>query len=292
MAKALEIEKLKLQIARLRRQQFGRSSEKIAREIEQLELRLEELEAEERRRTRGAGRIRLRRCRADHRRQQERRSPARRPLPEHLPRREVVHEPSCTCPTCGGEMRKVGEDVTEILDYIPGRFEVIRHVRPAFSCRQLREHGASADAVAADRARPAGRRTPGPCPGRQVLRSPAALSPVRHLCPRRRRSRPRHAGRLGRQDGSAGLAPWSRPSRSTSWRPRSCMPTTRRCRFWRRAPARPRPDGYGSICATSGPMAGRRRRRSSTATRPIARASIRARIWPDSAVNRPTGPLA
>jgi transposase len=46
LAKALEIEKLKLQIARLRRQQFGRSSEKIARTIEQLELMLEELEAQ------------------------------------------------------------------------------------------------------------------------------------------------------------------------------------------------------------------------------------------------------
>src|SRR6516164_4023957 len=46
IAKALEIEKLKLQLARLRRMQFGRSSEKIVRTIEQLELRLEELEAE------------------------------------------------------------------------------------------------------------------------------------------------------------------------------------------------------------------------------------------------------
>src|SRR3974377_1075332 len=46
IAKALEIEKLKLQLARLRRMQFGRSSEKIVRAIEQLELRLEELEAE------------------------------------------------------------------------------------------------------------------------------------------------------------------------------------------------------------------------------------------------------
>ena len=47
MAKALEIEKLKIQIARLRRQQYGRSSEKMARELEQFELRLEELETEE-----------------------------------------------------------------------------------------------------------------------------------------------------------------------------------------------------------------------------------------------------
>jgi hypothetical protein len=42
----------------------------------------------------------------------------RRKLPAHLPSRDVVHEPSCACPACGGEMRKVGEDVTEILDCI------------------------------------------------------------------------------------------------------------------------------------------------------------------------------
>ena len=127
LAKTLEIEKLKLQIARLRRAQFGRSSEKIAREIEQLELTLEDLEAEA--------------PAAPAPDVEQSSSPAktkktgRKPLPEHLPRHEVVHEPSCTCPQCGGEMRKVGEDVTEILDYIPGHFEVIRHVRPAFSCR-------------------------------------------------------------------------------------------------------------------------------------------------------------
>jgi len=61
---------------------------------------------------------------------------ARRALPAHLPARDVVHAPSCACPVCGREMRKVSEDVTEILDYIPGHFEVVRHVRPAFSCRR------------------------------------------------------------------------------------------------------------------------------------------------------------
>jgi transposase len=131
VAKVLEIEKLKIQLARLRRQQFGHSSEKIDRAIEQLELVLEELEAgpladmaepisledsaEGATESKGKG--------------------GRRPLPEHLPRSEIVHAPSCVCPACGGAMRKVGEDVTEILDYIPGRFEVIRHVRPSFSCR-------------------------------------------------------------------------------------------------------------------------------------------------------------
>jgi transposase len=53
-----------------------------------------------------------------------------------LPRREERHEPAtCACPRCGSErLRKVGEDVTEVLEYVPGRFEVVRHVRPAYSC--------------------------------------------------------------------------------------------------------------------------------------------------------------
>jgi transposase len=132
IAKALEIEKLELQIARLRRAQFGRSSEKIERTIKQLELRLEELEAEI------AAPAAAAEAPAPEQSSSSTKSKrsGRKPLPEHLPRREVVHEPSCTCPSCGGEMRKVGEDVSEVLDYIPGRFEVIRHIRPAFSCRR------------------------------------------------------------------------------------------------------------------------------------------------------------
>ncbi|HYI69304.1 MAG TPA: IS66 family transposase [Skermanella sp.] len=127
MARSLEVEKLRIQLARLRRMQFGRSSEKIAREIEQLELALEDLEA-----TAGASQppgtsppaAPERRARS-----------GRRPLPEHLPRQDVVHKPADACPSCGGAMRHVGEDITEILDYIPGHFNVIRHVRPAVSCR-------------------------------------------------------------------------------------------------------------------------------------------------------------
>jgi len=137
LAKALEIEKLKLQIARLKRAQFGRSSEKIARTIEQLELVLEELEAETPAAAAAADPVPASDSAPDAEPSSSAKSKrsGRKPPPEHLARREVVHEPSCTCPACGGEMRKVGEDVTEILDYIPGRFEVIRHVRPAFSCR-------------------------------------------------------------------------------------------------------------------------------------------------------------
>ena len=139
LAKALEVEQLKLQIARLRRMQFGRSSEKIERTIEQLELRLEELEAEtptppasdDESVANGEQPPAVEQSSPP-----ERKKSKRRALPVHLPAREVVHQPSCTCPACGGEMRKVGEDVTEILDYIPGHFEIVRHIRPALSCRR------------------------------------------------------------------------------------------------------------------------------------------------------------
>lgn len=99
--KTLEIEKLKFQIARLLRMQFGRSSERISRQIEQLELRLEELEAGE------AEAVAESEVQAADPSPpvRERSRPKRKPLPEHLPRQEVVHQPgedgACTCPDCG-----------------------------------------------------------------------------------------------------------------------------------------------------------------------------------------------
>ena len=124
-AKGLKIAQLELRIAKLKRLQFGQSSEKLAREIEQLELELDELHEDE-------GVLAVERPAAV---QALLEKPARRPLPLHLPRQEEVHEPSCTCPNCGGAMRKLGEDVTEVLEYIPASFKVIRHVRPKLSCR-------------------------------------------------------------------------------------------------------------------------------------------------------------
>jgi transposase len=132
--RTLEIEKLKFQIAKLRRMQFGRSSERVTRQIEQLELQLEELET-------GAAEDAVK-AEADAEEQTapigERKRPKRKPLPEHLPRQEVTHEPAddgaCTCPDCGGGMAKLGEDVSEVLDYVPGHFQVIRHVRPKYAC--------------------------------------------------------------------------------------------------------------------------------------------------------------
>jgi len=126
----IEIERLKLEIARLRRERFGPSSERSAR-IEQLELSLEELAetaaevdaAVEPEAETGpvAGFLRRR--------------PARRPLPEHLPRQRLVYPVPASCPCCGGKLAKLGEDVTETLERIPASWFVIQHVREKFSCR-------------------------------------------------------------------------------------------------------------------------------------------------------------
>jgi len=118
-----EIEHLKLIIAKLKRLQFGRRSEKLDREIEQLELRLEELQSAQ-----------VPSALALKPPAEEKVQPVRRPLPEHLPRERVVHEPACNCPACGTAMRKIGEDISEVLDYVPARFRVIRHVRPKLAC--------------------------------------------------------------------------------------------------------------------------------------------------------------
>jgi transposase len=124
-SQGLKIAQLEARIAKLKRMQFGQSSERIAREIEQLELELDDLHEEEG--VRAAARPAVVQALVER--------PLRRPLPEHLPRQDEVHEPACTCPNCGGQMRRLGEDVTEVLEYVPSSFKVIRHVRPKLSCR-------------------------------------------------------------------------------------------------------------------------------------------------------------
>jgi transposase len=122
-----EIEHLTLLIAKLQRMQFGRKSEKVERQIEQLELKLEELEA-----NRSEQAPPLEQPSPTPRTASK---PARRPLPPHLPREFKTHEPEQPCcPECGGTLSKLGEDVSEVLEYIPESFKVIRHVRPKLSC--------------------------------------------------------------------------------------------------------------------------------------------------------------
>ncbi len=129
----LEIERLRLLLAKARREQYGRSSERGARLIEQLEPRLAGLEegvAEEE----AAAEITAPPVEpAAHPRGARR--PARRPLPEHLPRERIVYPAPCACPECGGPVRKLGEDVTESLECEPRRWKVVEHVREKVSCR-------------------------------------------------------------------------------------------------------------------------------------------------------------
>src|SRR4051794_9232630 len=135
-AKTLHIEKLKMQLAALRRARFGRSSEKLDRNIEQLELLISDLAAQDASARPGATEP----AGPDHpafpAKPRQRRQPVRKPLPEHLPRASVVHEPACTCPGCGGTtFSRIGQDEREVLEYVPSSFKVIRHLRPKLSCR-------------------------------------------------------------------------------------------------------------------------------------------------------------
>ena len=127
------IKHLKLEIAKLRREQYGQSSERGARLIEQMELQLEELEADATEDEIAAERAAARSTSVA---AFERRRPARKPFPEHLPRERVVVEAPTACTCCGSaRIVKMGEDVTETLEVIPRRWKVIQTVREKFTCR-------------------------------------------------------------------------------------------------------------------------------------------------------------
>jgi transposase len=129
----LEIERLKLLLAKMRREQYGQSSERGARIIAQLELQVADLEesaAEEETAAEIAAPASERAVRS-----RSTRKPARRPLPAHLPRERIVYPAPCACPKCGGPVRKLGEDVTETLECEPRRWKVVEHVREKVSCR-------------------------------------------------------------------------------------------------------------------------------------------------------------
>lgn len=129
-AKTLHIEKLKAQLALLKRARFGRSSEKLDGDIEQLELLIGDLEeghAESIQRTEAMKAATPRK---------EKSQPVRLPLPEHLPRERVEHDAACVCPSCGGtNLTLIGTDEREVLEYVPSHFKVIVHARPKMGCR-------------------------------------------------------------------------------------------------------------------------------------------------------------
>ena len=129
-AKDLKIQKLTLELAHYKRVRFGIKSEALTAEQKNLfeddtdqdlaaiEAELETPAIETTART---PRIRA----------------GRQPLPEHLERIEVRHEPeTCTCGQCQSDLVKIGEDISEQLDIEPARFFVIRHIRPQYACRR------------------------------------------------------------------------------------------------------------------------------------------------------------
>jgi transposase len=125
---------LKLQIAKLKREQYGASAERSRRLLEQMELQLEDLEADASEDDLAAEAAAARSTSVT---AFERRRPARKPFPEHLPRERVVVPAPCSCPTCGsGRLAKLGEDVTETLEVIPRSWKVVQTVREKFSCRE------------------------------------------------------------------------------------------------------------------------------------------------------------
>lgn len=122
-----EIARLGLLLDKLRRMLFGQKSEKLATQIDQLQLELEERHINQGER---AQRVESAQPPAS------RSAPQRRPLPEHLPREEHEHLPKePACPDCGGAWQRLGEDVSEVLELIPARFRIVRHVRPRLACR-------------------------------------------------------------------------------------------------------------------------------------------------------------
>ena len=126
------IRHLRLQIAKLRREQYGHSAERHARLIEQLEMQLEDLEADLGEDCAKADALPTRTTATTF----ERRRPARKPFPEHLPRERVVIEAPTSCTCCGSaRIVKMGEDVTETLEVIPRQWKVVQSVREKFTCR-------------------------------------------------------------------------------------------------------------------------------------------------------------
>jgi transposase len=127
------VQALKIRIARLQKQRFGASSEKIERELDQLQLALEDLEV----------------AMASADTAAEPKEPASRPAPERAaprrrgkpriaesaPRERIVLDPGEDCPDCGGALRLIGEDVSEILDFIAAKLKVVETARLKKSCR-------------------------------------------------------------------------------------------------------------------------------------------------------------
>ena len=120
----------KLLIAKLRREQYGQSSERGRKLLDQLELQLEEAVASATEDEAAAAPVSdIGVCPFT------RRKPVRAPFPAHLPRERVVVPAPTACPCCGGKLAKLGETITETLEVVPRQWKVIQTVREKFTCR-------------------------------------------------------------------------------------------------------------------------------------------------------------
>ena len=132
----LEIERLKLMLAKARREQFGQSSERGKLLVEQLELAIEDLEetqAEQETKAEFAAPEAAKQKHAQNPR------PARRPLPDNLLVERIVEPMPCACGKCGSErLHKLGEVVSKTLECEPRRWKIIEHVREKFSAEIAR----------------------------------------------------------------------------------------------------------------------------------------------------------
>lgn len=123
---------LKLMIAKLRHDQYGASSERGRKLLDQMELELEELEASA---AEDAAAVPMPAAGSTNVHSFTRRKRVRGPLPAHLPRERVVLPAPTACPCCGGVLAKLGETVTETLEVIPRQWKVVQTVREKFTCR-------------------------------------------------------------------------------------------------------------------------------------------------------------
>ncbi|SAL58452.1 transposase [Caballeronia turbans] len=122
------IDQLTHELSVIKRQQFGRRSEQLNKE--QLSLLEEALDAD----LASIG-LELQGLKSSERSGNPRQQPKRAPLPPELPRTDIHHEPDSTICTCGCERVRIGEDISEKLDYTPGVFTVERHIRGKWACK-------------------------------------------------------------------------------------------------------------------------------------------------------------
>jgi transposase len=122
------IDQLTHEIAVLKRLHFGKRSEQL--NVEQMSLLNEAIDADL-----AALEIELEQLQSNTAPDKQRQKPKRAPLPPHLPRTDIHHEPDDITCSCGCQRVRIGEDTSEKLDYTPGVFTVERHIRGKWACK-------------------------------------------------------------------------------------------------------------------------------------------------------------